>query len=40
MNQIPRLLFVLSAFTGNFICRSLHCHVGKARSWLFPPNWS
>jgi hypothetical protein len=40
MNQIPRLMFFLSAFVGNVLCRSLHCHVGKPRSWFFPPNWS
>lgn len=40
MNQIPRLLFLLSAWTGNWIARSLHCNVGKPRGWFYPPNLS
>jgi len=40
MNHIPRLMFLLSAWCGNWIARSLHCHVGKPRAWFFPPNWS
>ncbi len=40
MNQIPRLLFILSGWFGNTISRSLHCHVGRPRATRRPPNWS
>lgn len=40
MNQIPRLLFLVSALFGNTMHRSLHCHVGRPRLWFLPPNWS
>jgi hypothetical protein len=40
MNQITRLLFIITAFLGNLISRSLHCQVGRPNRWFFPPNWS
>jgi len=38
MNQLPRLLFLMSLFLGNWIARYLHCSVGRPRSWFNPPN--
>lgn len=40
MNQITRLLFILSAWTGSWIARSLHVSVGKPRAWFYPQNLS
>jgi len=40
MNQIPRLLFLITTLLANSIARSLHCWVARPKRWFFPPNWS
>jgi hypothetical protein len=39
MLPMPRLIFRLTMWLPNLLCRSLRAQVGKPHSWFLPQGW-
>ncbi len=39
MLPLPRLIFRLTMWLPNLICRSLRAQVGKPHAWFLPQGW-
>ena len=39
MLPLPRLIFRLTMWVPNLLCRSLRAQVGKPQDWFLPGGW-